>query len=1547
MDTAFTGEVKMNSFEIPYYHDYISPELFSSLEKEMQDFEGIKDLTHIGLSGGLENLSSMKFLCELYEATKEELSLVLARRIEDRKFIDQRVASCFSFNKKLKIDFNSPDYKTIIGLEDSSGRIVIGPKNKNFAKKNGGKNVSKIPYFLEGNHVTLFGPPDNAKLSINAMNAYHRKLKDEPAIIEELLKTHQSTPKWGADDEDSKTPLRKDLIEAGENLTKCFNKSLKISEDISNKTYELAKDKLSLPIKRFPGLALPSLFLFYKKNPLPLHLYDFALHLFKNWNNKEALVFYVPKLENEEEARYIRIMVETAEKMLKKREPSYNLQSIRLMIVLENPRAILRVNEIMDELYPYFSGASLGWHDYLASTARLFKKDGNYRIPVKADPNIVIKYIKGSHDLLATVVGSRGGIKVGGMYGILPMNSELASESFQVTMKGYIKDVITQLKRNLTGFWVAHPDFVRIGLALVEAWDFYLKGDKKKLDQLIAGLLNEKYHDEIYDFIYGEDIQGLDVQDPLFIRSLLVADIKESNFMANNNPEEVRYNIFQSLQYLADWLSGNGCVALPAEIDGVPVRVMDDLATAERSRWEVWHEIYHGRFDLYEFLKISYEELHFIRKDLSNNKKIVQVKWDERTRKWYPTAFNIMIKLMTDKNPVEFATELLLPFTTPALRNANDPWKEILKNDTKKFSLEREIEIFNYYFEMCGSLAFAKDQMKNKIIDLCSIRDKIMSFDKKTISEAAFFHGEIGENKKTLDSMAANEQSKIFTTEEKLKEKIKTLGREYKEKFDIKFLISAEGKGGGQILEELESRINNSPDEELENAKKALVEITTKRMKKYPLNNLFEKIEKAFVEKKIDAASISISTSEFLVQNISFGNCTNETRFELASLSKTFAAAFAIEYFAKNNIALDTSVNEVLKKINSQFKLENDSVLIKHLMNHSALNMHYVKGYPIAHGVPANETLLEEIEIINTPGENFQYSGGGFILLEYLIETHAKKNIHDLTKDFWPEFSFYQKDEKDKKYAKGITVKGEYVQGGRLLFPAFPAGAMGTASSVTHFLKALSSAFFDPYYKGPISHETAREMFSSTDLGCMKFMGCEAGLGVFVGHAEENKFAIHQGANEGFRAIYIHTFHGPNKGDGFTILCNGELNAVLFISEVAQMILQELKIKGINFNKFKKNFNVNNIPEEQIVNLGYKELIFDSFIPNLPEEIEQKGKLDFLSKKNLAINGKILEVTNQKFARAQNLLSPYEPVFDPNLFGRHGKIMDSWESARHNTKECDQLIFELQTPSEINFVSFSTKFHHGNHAPFVRLEGKREFENEWVEIYSKTPLEGHAYKVLQVEPLKNNFKEIRVSIFPDGGLTRLGLYKSLEKSEIKNFTYEDEILQPLKPLNILYKPKADEVRKNISRFKKGDEIDVASLAFGGRILEASNEHYGPAIQLISPFAPLNMFDGLESKRSREKNHFDSCTLSLAWPAKIHRIELDFTFFINNNPKFIEILGKNEDKNEWQKIIHRTDVKAFAGNTKIFEIDNDNKFEQIKIKTIPDGGVNRLKIFSFL
>ena len=1550
--------------DIPYYKDFISDAFLSALLKGGSSIKDIPDLVHVGEMGGLESIDSLKFLCELYDLLKNDLNTVLNNRITDRIFIDQQTKATAQFNHDLKRDFLSSDYKTIIGNLDSNGRVVIGPLSEFYSKAGVSKPIATIPDHLKGNHVTLFGPPDDTKLSINAMNAYHRKLNGEPAIVEELLKTQNDNPFWGADDEDSKTPLRSDLISAGLNLTECFDGTIAHTDARTKKEYKLENDHLSLPIKRFPGLALPSFFLFYKNNPIPLHMYDFALHLFKNWHNEKALAFYVPKLENEEEARYIKLMLETAEKLIQKRHPEYKLGTIRLMIVLENPRAIFRVNEIMDELYPYFVGASLGWHDFLASTARLFKEDSNYRIPVKADPNIVIKYIKASHNLLADVVGSRGGIKVGGMYGILPTTTDLRSESFQVTMKGYFKDVITQFKRNLNGFWVAHPDFVRIGLALVEAWRQYKEGDRKKLEELVFNLLDSKYHKEMLDFIFGPDIEGLNINDPLYARSLIVADIKESTYIANNHPDEIRYNVFQSLQYITDWLSGNGCVALPASIDGIAVRVMDDLATAERSRWEVWHELNHGRFSIEDFLTIAHEELHFIRKDLSDNKKIVQVKWDDRTAKWYPVAFNLMVKLMTDKKPCEFATELLLPFTIPSIRESNNPWEEVLKWDAEKFAIDSKVIRYNYYFSLCGAKRFASSQSNNLALDVDSARKCILSFSKSEILEAAHFHGDIGENKKTLDAMAAGEQASVNQSNLEAMAKLNSKGIEYKEKFKMKFLVSAKGKSESELLSILEERIKNSEILEIENAKQELWLITKKRFDSEPINHLYERLKNIFARHKVIDAQIALSTGLDSVQSLNFGSAKTETLFEIASLSKSFASAFAISYFNEKRISLETSVNSLLEKTNSTFRLVHpewgNQVSIAHLMGHCALNMHYVNGVPLDEEMPSINNFLYgnekygyvPVEVINTPGSTFQYSGAGFIVLEHLIEALSGKSIKDLTEDFLKRmdlthFTFEQKNRDGFHYIDGIKENGKKLEERRKMFPAFAAGSMSNALDVTTFLQHLTKAYSDINGSTSISHDVARLMLFGKDLGAMKFMGALMGLGIFIAEAGDNKLVIHQGANDGFRALFVHCVQGPDRGLGFTILSNGELNAVSAISECAQEIFKAFNFSGIDYSKFQNQFKTDSLKQEEIVNIGYKNLVFSAFMPMLPEKIIEVGPCDPHCEFNLALHAEIIETTNQKFARAENLFSEFLPVFDPNLFGKQGKIMDSWETVRHNKLGVDTVVFKLKRPSTVKYVSISTKFHFGNQAEFTRLEGWNENKKEWIEILSKTKLDGHALKNVKADgDSESSYSLLRLSNFPDGGISRLSLYdEKLANFQEQNEVFKDEIPKTLKPLAAPYSADKNEIDKNWSRLNKGDEVDVASLAFGGKLIKASNEHYGPAIQTISPFAPMNMFDGLESARSRKIGHFEEAHIALAKSCVVYKVQLDFTFFVNNNPFEVSLLGLSSG--EWKTLAEKVLVKPFAGSKKEILIDSPTEIEEVKLLVYPDGGVNRLRIFSIV
>ena len=607
----------------------------------------------------VESLPALEVMLEVHLQTCSEFHRVIAARVRDREFVDEHLGA-------------SPETE-VIGLRDKSGRVVIGPQDHDKPSL----PVAAAP-FMRGPQVTLFGPPDSAKMSINAMNALHRKLPGEAPLVAELVEASGQVPRWGADSEDSQTPIAADLKLASRNLSACFDRSLSFDDPISGKAYRLAEEGLSLPVKRIAGLALPDGDHLFDGAPLPLHLVELVQHVWMNRGNPEALVLYIPKLENEEEAAYFAKLLSATEDAVVRRDPDYQRGHLRVILVFENPRAIFRIRAMADALHPYFLGGSLGWHDFLASTARLFRKDPSYRIPVKADPDIVIRNIKESHDILVSELGAIGGLKIGGMYGILYEPGDL--ESFTASMVGYIRDVVTQLKRGLDGFWVAHPDFVRIGIALVEAWrQQQVHPEVTVLHDLVRALVPiESEHESLLEFIDGPDVEKLDSSEPGYLRAVLAADGKVSPLIANHDPEEVRYNVFQALQYLADWLCGRGCVALPAKMklggQDVFVRVMDDLATTERSRWEVWAEIAHGRVSLDLFEQILAEEVEFIRSGASTATKRTAVRWEGEAATWYPIAVRLLRQLMTQEDPPEFVTELLLPFIYAPIRGAAEPW---------------------------------------------------------------------------------------------------------------------------------------------------------------------------------------------------------------------------------------------------------------------------------------------------------------------------------------------------------------------------------------------------------------------------------------------------------------------------------------------------------------------------------------------------------------------------------------------------------------------------------------------------------------------------------------------------------------------------------------------------------------------------------------------------------------------------------------------------------------------------------------------------------
>lgn len=660
---------------LPAYDAFLPPPLRAALLAETEPVPAVPGLSvarHLRAEfADLDTDDALGCVAEVARAVHGPLDALLRARASDRATMDAWTKAAVAPNAGLP--FLSPDYQTAIGRADAAGRVLLGP-----LPAAGPRQHVAVPPFLAGDQVTLFGPPESARMCVHAMNAVHRRRPDEPPVVARLVAESGQVPRWGADDEDSRTPILASFLRAARNLQRCFDGTLEAPDPVRG-TLRMADTGRSRPIKRVPGLAIPDGSHFLDGQPVPLHLYDLVLHVWHNRRIPEALVLYVPKLENEEEAAYLRALLEATDRAVAARDPAYVPGHVRVLLVFENPRAIFRIREMAAALGGYFLGGSLGWHDFLASTARLFRHDPRYRIPVKADPNIVIDRIQASHRRLVADLGPTGAITIGGMYGVLFEEGDPAS--FAVSMVGFVRDVTTQLKRGLQGFWVAHPDFVRIGLALVHAWRRRERDpEDPALDELIAALVpDEVERAPLLAFVLGPDVPGLDPTDPSYARAVLAADLEQSRVIANDDPEEVRYNVFQALQYLCDWLSGNGCVALPATMrnargEVVNVRIMDDLATTERSRWELWAEVAHGRVPVARFDAILAEELAFLEADRSTPRHRIQVRWQGDAARWYPVAGKVLRRLVLEPDPPEFVTEWILPFTFPLVRDAADPW---------------------------------------------------------------------------------------------------------------------------------------------------------------------------------------------------------------------------------------------------------------------------------------------------------------------------------------------------------------------------------------------------------------------------------------------------------------------------------------------------------------------------------------------------------------------------------------------------------------------------------------------------------------------------------------------------------------------------------------------------------------------------------------------------------------------------------------------------------------------------------------------------------
>ena len=155
-------------------------------------------------------------------------------------------------------------------------------------------------------------------------------------------------------------------------------------------------------------------------------------------------------------------------------------------------------------------------------------------------------------------------------------------------------------------------------------------------------------------------------------------------------------------------------------------------------------------------------------------------------------------------------------------------------------------------------------------------------------------------------------------------------------------------------------------------------------------------------------------------------------------------------------------------------------------------------------------------------------------------------------------------------------------------------------------------------------------------------------------------------------------------------------------------------------------------------------------------------------------------------------------------------------------------------------------------------------------------------------------------------------------------------------------------------------INLAQSRLGSKIVYKTDEFFAPAKRIINPWPPVfkegvfdkhgKWMDGWETKRKRKKGH-DYLILKFGKPGKIHKVDIDTSYFSGNHPTKVSLEAcsskkKLPDKNsKWIKILKNKPTKANSHH--FFNIKNRSIFTHIKFNIYPDGGVARIRIYGFM
>ena len=315
---------------------------------------------------------------------------------------------------------------------------------------------------------------------------------------------------------------------------------------------------------------------------------------------------------------------------------------------------------------------------------------------------------------------------------------------------------------------------------------------------------------------------------------------------------------------------------------------------------------------------------------------------------------------------------------------------------------------------------------------------------------------------------------------------------------------------------------------------------------------------------------------------------TPETLFQAASISKPVSAVAALALVQAGQLDLDADVNSVLKswKIPANSFSAESKVTLRRLLNHSAgISVSGFPGYAADKPVPSLIDVLNGTPPANTapiiveyaPGTRFQYSGGGYTIMQQLLMDVTGKPFPDLVQDMvlkpfeMTHSRFVQPLPPEEAQAAATPYRGNGapVPGGPHTYPELAAaGLWTTPTDLARFALALQDAWAGR--KNPVLSQSMTVQMLTPGLG-------DYGLSLIVRGSPPNRRFSHPGGNEGFVNLMI----AFENGEGAVIMTNGERGGLL-TNEIMRSIATEYRWPAVQ-PKVKQRINVSAERLERLV----------------------------------------------------------------------------------------------------------------------------------------------------------------------------------------------------------------------------------------------------------------------------------------------------------------------------------------------------------------------------